>query len=72
MCCDSWGCKELDMTERLNRTELKKKKEEGLSMYTGVTWAHSHLEDKSPQNKPTFRQQLHLRLPPSRTQPQEP
>ena len=22
MCCDSWGCKELDMTERLNGTEL--------------------------------------------------
>ena len=22
MCCDSWGRKELDMTERLNRTEL--------------------------------------------------
>ena len=22
-CCDSWGRKELDMTERLNRTELK-------------------------------------------------
>ena len=21
-CCDSWGCKELDMTERLNWTEL--------------------------------------------------
>ena len=24
-CCDSWGCKELDMTERLNWTELKVK-----------------------------------------------
>ena len=23
-CCDSWGCKESDMTERLNWTELKK------------------------------------------------
>ena len=22
MCCGSWGDKELDMTERLNRTEL--------------------------------------------------
>ena len=22
VCCDSWGCKELDMTERLNWTEL--------------------------------------------------
>ena len=22
-CCNSWGCKELDMTERLNWTELK-------------------------------------------------
>ena len=22
VCCDSWGRKELDMTERLNRTEL--------------------------------------------------
>ena len=22
-CCGSWGCKEMDMTERLNRTELK-------------------------------------------------
>ena len=21
VCCDSWGCKESDMTERLNRTE---------------------------------------------------
>ena len=21
MCCDSWGCKELDTTEQLNRTE---------------------------------------------------
>ena len=21
-CCNSWGCKESDMTERLNRTEL--------------------------------------------------
>ena len=21
-CCDSWGCKESDTTERLNRTEL--------------------------------------------------
>ena len=21
-CCDSWGCKESDMTELLNRTEL--------------------------------------------------
>ena len=27
-CCDSWGCKELDMTERLNWTELKKFREE--------------------------------------------
>ena len=24
MCCDSWGHKELDKTERLNRTELKR------------------------------------------------
>ena len=23
MCCDSWGCKESDTTEQLNRTELK-------------------------------------------------
>ena len=23
VCCSPWGCKELDMTERLNRTELK-------------------------------------------------
>ena len=23
MCCDSWGHKELDTTERLNRTELR-------------------------------------------------
>ena len=22
VCCNSWGCKELDMTEQLNRTEL--------------------------------------------------
>ena len=22
MCCDSWGCKESDTTEQLNRTEL--------------------------------------------------
>ena len=22
MCCSPWGCKELDMTEQLNRTEL--------------------------------------------------
>ena len=22
MCCSSWGCKELDTTERLNSTEL--------------------------------------------------
>ena len=22
MCCSSWGCKELDMTERLNLTEI--------------------------------------------------
>ena len=22
-CCSPWGCKELDMTERLNRTEYK-------------------------------------------------
>ena len=27
-CCDSWGCKESDMTERLNWTELKKFREE--------------------------------------------
>ena len=25
-CCNSWGCKESDMTERLNRTELVKVK----------------------------------------------
>ena len=24
MCCDSWGCKESDTTEQLNRTELSK------------------------------------------------
>ena len=24
MCCDSWGCKELDTTERLNWTELNR------------------------------------------------
>ena len=23
-CCNPWGCKELDMTERLNYSELKK------------------------------------------------
>ena len=23
MCCSPWGCKESDMTERLNLTELK-------------------------------------------------
>ena len=22
VCCSPWGCKELDMTERLNRTEM--------------------------------------------------
>ena len=27
-CCDSWGCKELDMTERLNWTELRMNKVE--------------------------------------------
>ena len=70
-CWDSWGCKELDMTEQLNWTELKKKTEETLSMCAEVTWEHSHLEDKSPQNKPTCRQ-LDLGLPASRTQPQEP
>ena len=26
-CCDSWGCKELGMTEPLNWTELNKKYE---------------------------------------------
>ena len=25
VCCSSWGCKELDMTEQLNRTELLNK-----------------------------------------------
>ena len=25
-CCSSWVCKELDTTERLNRTELNEKK----------------------------------------------
>ena len=24
-CCHPWGCKDLDITERLNRTELKEK-----------------------------------------------
>ena len=27
MCCDSWGRKELDTTERLNWTELNESKE---------------------------------------------
>ena len=32
VCCDYWGCKESDMTERLNWTELIPKLEYGLSM----------------------------------------
>ena len=38
MCCNSWGCKESDMTERLNRTELnicmiKKEREKDYPLY---------------------------------------
>ena len=34
-CCDSWGCKESDTTERLNWTELKGQK---ISHVTSLTW----------------------------------
>ena len=43
-CCDSWGCKESDMTERLNWTELRNWTEQSsISMYTyiyavGLLW----------------------------------
>ena len=41
-CCDSWDCKELDMTEQLNSTELKgpwaEKKRTGL-FHPSVQWA---------------------------------
>ena len=36
-CCDSWGCKELDMTERLNWTEL--------SLIFGWSWVDESLLD---------------------------
>ena len=34
-CCDSWGCRELDTTEQLNWTELKRKVE---STLMSITW----------------------------------
>ena len=33
VCCGSWGCKESDTTERLNRTELKSYGENGLCLF---------------------------------------
>ena len=36
-CCDSWGCKESDMTERLSWTEQTCKKEDGESSGQWVT-----------------------------------
>ena len=32
-CCDSWGCKESDTTERLNWTELMQTKKQNLNLY---------------------------------------
>ena len=32
-CCNSWDCKELDMTERLNRTEAKENVQAWLSLF---------------------------------------
>ena len=37
-CCDSWGCKELDMTERLNWTEPNWRLEQSLSQPR--SWVH--------------------------------
>ena len=42
-CCRPWGRKESDMTERLNRTELKKKhgkESEGASFKASHGWFH--------------------------------
>ena len=43
-CCDSWGHKESDTTERLNRTlELKKDKEIFYNkLYQSLTLSHTH------------------------------
>ena len=38
MCCDSWGHKELDMTERLNGTELKLLKSFPLKLHILRLW----------------------------------
>ena len=53
MCCDSWGLKELDTTERLNLTELNSPVDHVLSELSTITsssWeavqgmAHSFIE----------------------------
>ena len=48
-CCDSWGCKELDMTERLNWTELSMCS----SSTTGfVLWGSQHIFGESQGSVP--------------------
>jgi len=40
-CCDSWGCKELDMTERLNWTELNKVNlKRSHNIHTATMWCN--------------------------------
>ena len=39
-CCDSWGCKELDTTEQLNWTKLKRALRD-LAYFPSILWRHS-------------------------------
>ena len=43
-CCDSWGRKELDTTERLNRTELN---------WTGLNWTELEVTLPAPSDEDT-------------------
>ena len=43
VCCNLWGCKELDMTERLNRTELMLKLQ-----YSGLLMRKANSLEKTP------------------------
>ena len=41
VCCDSWGRKESDTTERLNWTELKWNELKNFYLVEGITWTYN-------------------------------
>ena len=50
-CCNPWGCKELDMTKRLHRTDCHGRV--GVGFITGISWIEARDADMHPTTHST-------------------